>query len=168
MHLVNDSVVNEGCILKPIGVRSVQGHSFSQWIEDDRYSVPLDESYEDLIPGLVHHTQIENVQSILEKGLIPGGVNDATGCRRHIHMSVFDAADERVADSKNCVDTLIYPDLPFLLRRRSLFFARAGTILCATQIPPPMIRCIWYSQSMLGATWDREKKCEPYNWIYSN
>ena len=46
-----------------------------------------------------------------------------------------------------------------------LFYVRTGTILCARQVSPAMLRCIWYNSTIMGATWDRDKKRAPHRHI---
>ncbi|MFM7978382.1 MAG: hypothetical protein ACKPKO_03620, partial [Candidatus Fonsibacter sp.] len=55
------------------GIRAVVGHIGMHFLEDDRLMVNLENVPRDCVPFVVHNTQVENIPSILKKGLIPGG-----------------------------------------------------------------------------------------------
>ena len=63
-----------GSVLKQsAGIRAVVGHAGMTFLEDDRLMLELAYVPSDDIPFVVHNTQIANVTSIIQRGLIPGG-----------------------------------------------------------------------------------------------
>ena len=55
------------------GIRAVVGHTGMTFLEDDRLMVELADVPSADIPFVVHNTQIANVTSIIQRGVIPGG-----------------------------------------------------------------------------------------------
>ncbi|MFM7979015.1 MAG: hypothetical protein ACKPKO_06825, partial [Candidatus Fonsibacter sp.] len=55
------------------GIRAVVGHTGMQFLEDDRLMLELADVDTKDIPLAVHNTQIANLTSIIQHGLIPGG-----------------------------------------------------------------------------------------------
>ena len=71
-------------------IRCVQGHSL-RFIDERRLMVKVTGDRRKRITGLFHATKYVHLESILKKGLIPGGLRSA---RQHVHMLPY------------------YPDLP--------------------------------------------------------
>ncbi|MFM7990407.1 MAG: RNA 2'-phosphotransferase [Candidatus Fonsibacter sp.] len=84
------------------GIRAVVGHTGMPFLEDDRLMVSLESVPPSCVPVAVHNTRIENLPSILKKGLIPGGGETVAV---HSQLSAFHLMDSKLQESSRAPTT---------------------------------------------------------------
>ena len=113
-------------------VRAVQGHSMTN-VED---ALGL-ESLTDVafLPEVcVHGTYSRNVSSILERGLLAGGLPGASK-RKHVHFQALEPGDPRVISGMRAdCDAAIYIDLRAALRDGVPFFRSTNNVILSAGI----------------------------------
>ena len=132
-------------------VRTAQGHSMTN-VEDERLLESLIEL--ELPPEVcVHGTYTSNVSSILQRGLLAGGLCGASR-RKHVHFAPLEPGDHRVISGTRVdCDAAIYIDLRAALRDGVPFFRSTNNVILSpgiegeiaakyivkvhTNIPPP-------------------------------
>ena len=113
-------------------VRAVQGHSMTN-VED---ALGL-ESLSDVtyLPDVcVHGTYSRNINSILERGLLAGGLPGASK-RKHVHFQALEPGDPRVISGMRAdCDAAIYIDLRAALRDGVPFFRSTNNVILSAGI----------------------------------
>ncbi|MFM7979311.1 MAG: hypothetical protein ACKPKO_08350, partial [Candidatus Fonsibacter sp.] len=89
------------------GIRAVVGHTGMPFLEDDRLMVDVENVPHEHIPFVVHNTRIENIPSILKKGLMLGGGETMVV---HSQPSAFHFMDSRLQESSRdrTTDAIIF------------------------------------------------------------
>jgi len=107
-------------------IRATQGHSMKV-VSDDQLLRRLSAADPDL-PGIcVHGTYMRHLQSILQRGLLPGG--GASG-RNHVHFAPFEPGDGRVISGMRAsCEAAVYVDLRRALADGVPFFLSTNQVL---------------------------------------
>merc|ERR1711879_268382 len=101
-------------------IRALQGHSI-QTVEDDELLTPLQL---DMLPEIcVHGTYLRHWPSILQRGLLAGGLG-GQGRRKHVHFISTDVGDggELISGLRSSCEVAVYIDLPRATKAGLPFF----------------------------------------------
>lgn len=124
-------------------IRAVQGHSIKS-VRDEDTLQNLSAADSDLPAVCVHGTYRRYLESIQEKGLLPGGLGHSSN-RNHVHCVGFEPGDRRVISGMryNC-EVAIYIDLRRALQDGVSFFRSANGVILSGSIPPKYITKVNY------------------------
>ncbi|MFM7979439.1 MAG: hypothetical protein ACKPKO_09005, partial [Candidatus Fonsibacter sp.] len=94
---------------------------------------------------MVHNTRVENIRSIIKKGLIPGGSKTMA---LHTQLSAFHLMDSRLQESSRArtTDAIIFSNVDEV--RHKLMVAMSGVLVTREILPSAAIERIWIRRSV--------------------
>ena len=133
-------------------VRALAGHSIKE-VNESRYALLLTEADAEFLPGLVHGTMCNVIESVMWKGLQSSGdlkIDDGSrkkgdAGRNMIHFSTYavDEISREKAGMNGKADTMVYMRVRQTLKRCQLWLSRNGAILSRYKILAEFIKSIW-------------------------
>ncbi len=150
-----DRLAHSGGWIRPVAIRATQGHSFLGYhkyplcvnTDHDKMHMKLTRDMSFRLGGGYHVTRVENLASLVTKGIIPGG---GQGGRDHVFLGEYAPWD----DLNMSTLTYLGPDTTWLLvlyipARRLLkyksFITYNGDIIVMETIPFHEVQDVWIS-----------------------
>ena len=146
--------------LRPMAIRATSGHSFTGDhrnpllvnIDHERVNIRLTHEFASKMAGGYHVTEVRNLMSIVNTGIIPGGGH---GSRDHAFFGEFAPWDPRNSSTLNylgseneCLLVLYVPANRLLKYRSSITYN--GDIVVMDTVPFPEVQEIWISKKSPG------------------
>ena len=146
--------------LRPMAIRATSGHSFTGDhrnpllvnIDHERVNIRLTHEFASKMAGGYHVTEVRNLMSIVNTGIIPGGGH---GSRDHAFFGEFAPWDPRNSSTLNYLGSeneyllVLYVPANRLLKYRSSITYN-GDIVVMDTVPFPEVQEIWISKKSPG------------------
>ena len=146
--------------LRPVAIRATSGHSFTGShrhpllvnIDHENVNIKLTHEFAAKMAGGYHVTQVRNLMSIVNGGIIPGG---GYGSRDHAFFGEFAPWDPRNSSTLNYLGSeneyllVLYVPASRLLKYRSSITYN-GDIVVMDTVPFPEVQEIWISRKSPG------------------
>ena len=157
---LGDRLVKAKGWLRPMAIRATSGHSFTGDhrnpllvnIDHENVNIRLTHEFASKMAGGYHVTEVRNLMSIVNAGIIPGG---GYGSRDHAFFGEFAPWDPRNSSTLNYLGSgneyllVLYVPANRLLKYRSSITYN-GDIVVMDTVPFPEVQEIWISKKSPG------------------
>ena len=157
---LGDRLVKAKGWLRPLAIRATSGHSFTGDhrnpllvnIDHENVNIRLTHEFASKMAGGYHVTEVRNLMSIVNAGIIPGG---GYGSRDHAFFGEFAPWDPRNSSTLNYLGSgneyllVLYVPANRLLKYRSSITYN-GDIVVMDTVPFPEVQEIWTSKKSPG------------------
>ena len=157
---LGDRLVKAKGWLRPLAIRATSGHSFTGDhrnpllvnIDHENVNIRLTHEFASKMAGGYHVTEVRNLMSIVNAGIIPGG---GYGSRDHAFFGEFAPWDPRNSSTLNYLGSgneyllVLYVPANRLLKYRSSITYN-GDIVVMDTVPFPEVQEIWISKKSPG------------------
>ena len=157
---LGDRLVKAKGWLRPLAIRATSGHSFTGDhrnpllvnIDHENVNIRLTHEFASKMAGGYHVTEVRNLMSIVNAGIIPGG---GYGSRDHAFFGEFAPWDPRNSSTLNYLGSgneyllVLYVPANRLLKYRSSITYN-GDIVVMDTVPFPEVQEIWISKKSSG------------------
>ena len=154
--------------LRPMAIRATSGHSFTGDhrnpllvnIDHERVNIRLTHEFASKMAGGYHVTEVRNLMSIVNTGIIPGGGH---GSRDHAFFGEFAPWDPRNSSTLNYLGSeneyllVLYVPANRLLKYRSSITYN-GDIVVMDTVPFPEVQEIWWWMKSSSSVSMRQKQ----------
>ena len=124
-------------------MRAIQGHDIDI-VSAERSGTVIDGADASKLMTICHGTQLTNVLSILDQGLIPGFQSQGSRTRNSVHFSPCPPNDERCVSGKRKegVNAVVHMKRRALMDSKTVSVSGSGALLVNDTVEPELIDAI--------------------------